>query len=96
MKTSAITAAMAIFVGLSWAGMAQALARTITLSVEGMTCVSCPYMVEQSLKRVEGVLDVRASMESDTAEVTFDDASVGIETLTSATVDAGFPSRVKE
>lgn len=96
MKMSTINNALAMVACLSWVGMAQGVERTVTLSVEGMTCVSCPYVVEQSLKRVDGVVEARASMETDTAEVTFDDDRVGVEALTSATANAGFPSSVLE
>ncbi|MDN3519266.1 cation transporter [Aquisalimonas lutea] len=95
MKTSAINAALVVIIGLSWAGMAQGVERTVALSVDGMTCVSCPYMVEQSLKRLDGVVDARASMGTDAAEVTFDDDRVSVEALASATANAGFPSSVQ-
>ncbi|SEO84426.1 cation transporter [Aquisalimonas asiatica] len=96
MKTFTTNAVLATLIGLSWAAAAQGAERTVTLEVEGMTCVTCPYMVEQSLKGVDGVVDASASMETGTAEVTFDDKRAEVEALTSATANAGFPSRVHE
>ncbi len=96
MKMSTIKSAIAMVIGLSSGAMAHGAERTVTLDVEGMTCVTCPYMVEQSLEQVDGVVDASASMESSTAEVTFDDDRADIEALTSATTNAGFPSSVRE
>ena len=96
MKTFTTNAVLATIIGLSWAAAAHGAERTVTLKVEGMTCVTCPYMVEQSLKRVDGVVDASASMVTRTAEVQFDDERADIETLTSATANAGFPAVVQE
>jgi mercuric ion binding protein len=70
--------------------------RTVTLSVANMTCVTCPYIVKQSLAAVPGVTAVDVSLPGHTAVVTFDDAAASIDTLTKATRDAGFPSSLVE
>ncbi|ORE97021.1 MULTISPECIES: cation transporter [Aurantimonadaceae] len=67
--------------------------RTVTLAVDNMTCVTCPYIVEQALSAVPGVTDVEVSFESATAVVTFDDAAADPAALMAATTNAGFPSR---
>jgi mercuric ion binding protein len=74
---------------------AVAAPRTVTLAVEGMTCVSCPYQVEAALKTVDGVTGIDVSFAEKTAVVSFDDAVTGIAALTRATADAGFPSRLR-
>jgi mercuric ion binding protein len=76
------------------ASAAQAAERTVTLSVEGMTCASCPYIVRQSLASVDGVLAVDVSFDDKTAVVTFDDSKAGAADLTQATAEMGFPSQV--
>jgi len=77
------------------AGSAIAAEKTVTLAVEGMTCVSCPYMVKNSLTKVEGVKKVNVSLETKLAVVTFDDAKTTVDTMTDATFKAGFPSELK-
>ena len=37
---------------------ALAALKTVTLAVENMTCVSCPYIVKESLAAVHGVRDL--------------------------------------
>ncbi len=69
--------------------------QTVILKVDGMTCQSCPYQVKSALKRVEGVINASASLETREAEVTFDDAVTNIATLTKATMNAGFPSTLR-
>lgn len=69
--------------------------KTITLTVDGMTCASCPYMVKKSLTKVDGVKAVDVSLQTRLAVVTFDDAKTTIEAMTNATFEAGFPSEPK-
>lgn len=75
---------------------AAAAERSVTLAVENMTCESCPYIVEKSLERVDGVIDAKVSFEQRTAVVHYDDTRTGIEALTRATANAGYPSRIAE
>lgn len=73
----------------AWAGE-----QTVKLSVPGMNCVSCPYMVKKVISEVDGVLSVSATMKDRSATVTFDDAQTTIEELRSATASIGYPSTV--
>lgn len=70
--------------------------KTVTLAVENMTCASCPYIVEQTLAGVPGVLRTDVSLEEKTAVVTFDDAKTDPAALTAATAGAGYPSHPVE
>jgi|AP82_1055514.scaffolds.fasta_scaffold265121_2 mercuric ion binding protein len=72
---------------------ASAAEKTVKLTVENMTCTSCPYIVQKSLKIVDGVTDVQVSFANRTALVTYDDSKVTIEQLTDATFQQGFPSK---
>lgn len=72
---------------------ALAAERTVTLAVDNLTCVSCPYIVSRALEGVPGVSDAKVSFGEKTATVTFDDEVVSISDLTRATTNAGFPSR---
>jgi len=75
------------------AGGAVAGEKTVTLSVPGMYCASCPYIVKQSLAKVDGVGQVSASFETKTATVTYDDQKTNLTALIAATTQAGYPSR---
>jgi mercuric ion binding protein len=78
------------------AGGAMAAEKTVTLSVPGMYCASCPYIVKQSLAKIGGVGVVKTSLETRTATVTFDDQKTTVAALTAATADAGYPSQPVE
>ncbi|HKF61135.1 MAG TPA: mercury resistance system periplasmic binding protein MerP [Dongiaceae bacterium] len=74
--------------------VASAAERTVTLAVENMYCDACPYIVKQSLAKIPGVEKVVVSFEQKTATVTYDDQKTAPDALTSATTQAGYPSRV--
>lgn len=69
---------------------------TVTLDVPGMTCGSCPITVKYSLKKVPGVIQASADYASKTATVTFDPDKTGVEALTAATANAGYPSSLRQ
>jgi mercuric ion binding protein len=73
----------------------HAAARTLTLSVPGMSCGTCPITVKKALSKVEGVSKAEVSLEKKEAVVTFDDAKAKVEALLEATKNAGYPSTVK-
>jgi len=86
-----------ILVGSS-AVMANEL-KTVTLSVDKMTCNMCPITVKKALRKVDGVTEVSAKYEGDGigwAKVTYDPAKTSVKDLTFATEQAGYPSRLKE
>jgi len=70
--------------------------KTIRLSVENMTCGTCPITVKFSLKQVDGVTFADADMETASAIVSFDPDKATIKMLTDATTNAGYPSKFKE
>lgn len=78
---------------LSLSSLATAAEKVVTLDVDNMTCMSCPYQVKSALKGVEGVIDAEASLDSGQAVVTYDDAVTDTMALTKATANAGYPSR---
>ncbi len=79
---------------LAFGAGALAAEKTVTLAVENMTCASCPYIVKQSLTRVEGVTAVDVSLKEKKAVVQYDDAKTNVEALSTATRNHGFPSSV--
>jgi mercuric ion binding protein len=94
MRTFIHAAAVLVLLGVS--GAAIAAERTVTLAVENMTCVTCPYVVRESLEAVIGVSAVEVSFEDKTAVVTFDDEQTDIAALTDATTNAGYPSEAAD
>jgi len=84
-------------VGASQAAQAKAAAattQTVTLGVEGMTCVSCPATVKKSLTRLDGVVDAEVSFDPPRAVVEFNSAKLSSNDLVEATAAVGYPSHV--
>jgi mercuric ion binding protein len=69
--------------------------RTVTLAVQNMFCAACPHTVKASLQRVPGVTKVVVSFENKIAVVIYDDTKTGVDALTAATTNAGYPSAPK-
>jgi len=74
------------------AAPAAAATKTVTLSVPGMNCATCPITVKKALGKVDGVARIEVNLDKRTAAVTFDDARATLEALTRATGEAGYPS----
>ena len=68
--------------------------QTVSLSVPGMNCSTCPITVRVALAKVPGVEKTVVNLDRREAKVTFDDAKTSIEALTRATLAAGYPSTV--
>ncbi|MEO4163223.1 mercury resistance system periplasmic binding protein MerP [Acinetobacter baumannii] len=85
----------ALALAATFAVPAWAATQTVTLSVPGMTCASCPITVKKAISKVEGVSKTDVSFDKRQAVVTFDDAKTNVQKLTKATEDAGYPSSLK-
>ena len=68
--------------------------QTAKLSVEGMWCASCGYIVGQALKKKPGVVDAKVSMRTKTATVLYDPSTIDVAALVAATAEYGFTSRL--
>ena len=68
--------------------------QTIKLSVPGMTCASCPYIIKKAISAIKGVKSVEPNLEDLSATVTFEDTVASIEAITQATKDVGYESSV--
>ena len=84
----------ATFIATLFSGQSIAFAaeQTVKLSVPGMNCVSCPYMVKQAISMVEGIKFVEATMADRSATVTFEDTITTVQDIQQATADIGYPS----
>ncbi len=67
--------------------------QTVVLEVPGMSCRFCPVTVRKALKKLPGVVEVEADLDSRTATVRYDPARVSVEEMTAATARAGYESR---
>ncbi len=70
--------------------------QTATLSVPGMNCASCPYIIKSAISEVDGVKHVTATFEGRTATVIFDDTVTTLEAIQQATANVGFQSSVRK
>ena len=59
------------------------------LKITGMSCSGCVSAVERVLSRVDGVQDVKISLEDGEAQVTHEDGA-SFEALVDAVVKAGY------
>ena len=91
MKKLITLATFAAFATPLWAAT-----QTVTLSVPGMNCATCPITVKKALTKVEGVIEAKVTWEPKEAVVTYDDAKTTPAALTKATENAGYPSTVKK
>lgn len=75
---------------------AIAAERSVTFSVPGMTCASCPFIVEAAMGGVEGVVNVTADSNSLTALVVYDDAIATVDEIALASGSAGYEAKLLE
>lgn len=69
---------------------ALAATRTVTIRVKGMTCGGCAISVENALKSIEGVEDVRVNYKSGKAVIKYDDQKVTVAKLREVITNTGF------
>jgi len=81
-------------IGFMAAAPVFAAEQTVTFSVPGMTCASCPYIVESAMRGVEGVVTVTANADTRTALVVFDDAIASAEDIAFASKSAGYEAEL--
>ncbi|MFT6123287.1 MAG: mercuric ion binding protein [Cognaticolwellia sp.] len=67
--------------------------QTVTLEVPSMNCKTCPITVKKALTNVDGVVKAKVTFDDRLAVVTYDDEKTTIQALTSATTNAGYPSK---
>ncbi len=81
-------------IGFMAAAPVFAAEQTVTFSVLGMTCASCPFIVESAMSGVEGVVTVIADADTRTALVVFDDAIASAEDIAFASTAAGYEAEL--
>jgi len=83
-------------IAASFAAPAWAATQTVTLTVPGMNCATCPTTVKKALSRVDGVQKAEVDYATKLAVVTFDDKKTNVQALSKATTDVGYPSELKK
>lgn len=63
---------------------------TVTLIVEGMSCNHCVNAIEGSVGKLQGVSNVKVSLDEGKVEVSYDDRKVTIEEMKHAIEDQGY------
>lgn len=64
--------------------------QTVTYDIVGMTCTGCEATVSNAAHQVEGVLEVKASYDTQTATISFDKSKVETELIKQAINKTGF------
>lgn len=86
---------IALLAALPIAALAAAQ-KTVTLSVQHMTCPVCPITVKKALDEVPGVSAAKVDFDKKTATVSYDPDKARLDDLTTATANAGYPSTVQK
>jgi heavy metal translocating P-type ATPase len=66
--------------------------RQCVLSISGMWCASCAWLVEQTLAQQKGVVSAQVSFTSDTARVTYKPARTGEDEIRRSIASLGYKS----
>ena len=74
----------------------MAAEQTVTFSVPGMYCASCPFIVEAAMGDVDGVISVTADSENRTALVVYDDEITTFEEIADASAFSGYEAFLVE
>jgi mercuric ion binding protein len=81
-------------IGFMAAAPVFAAEQTVTFSVPGMYCASCPFIVESAMGSVDGVTTVTVDSDTRTALVDFDDAMTTIDAISAASAAVGYEAAV--
>lgn len=69
------------------------MAQTITFDITGMTCEHCVKAITTAVNDVPGVLDVKVSLESNSAEVSGE--LVDVEKVMAAVAEEGYAATTR-
>ncbi len=73
-------------------GFEENILMEVTLNVPDMYCPACPFTVQKSLIKLDGVISAEASLETKKAVIKFDPTCVTIAQMIDVTTNAGYPS----
>lgn len=101
-----VTLIVAAFIGLNFVGALQSGASdkavavpqnvaTVTIPVEGMTCMTCEMTVNKSLKNLPGVFNSNADSATGQVSVQYDPLKVSIQQMADAINKTGYKAKLK-
>ena len=64
--------------------------KTITISVDGMTCEHCVKAVNSALKAINGVKDINVSLAKKNVQVVYNDELTSVADLEAAITEEGY------
>jgi copper chaperone CopZ len=69
--------------------------QTVTFSIPDMHCPSCPKLIKLSLLDIDGVNEVKTSLDAKTVVVNFDSQKTSITSLINSIQEAGYTASLK-
>lgn len=64
--------------------------KTVTVAIEGMTCTGCENTIQESVTKIAGVTEIKASHLDSTAVVSFDSTKTSLSAIGEAVTEAGY------
>ncbi len=64
--------------------------KTVTISIEGMSCEHCVRAVKGALEAQKGVKEAEVSLEGKSAQVVYEEGLIGLEDLKAAILEEGY------
>jgi copper chaperone CopZ len=64
--------------------------KTVTISIEGMSCEHCVRAVKGALEAQKGVKEAEVSLEGKSARVVYEEGLIGLEDLKAAILEEGY------
>jgi len=69
--------------------------KSVSITIDGMSCASCVARVENTIKTIPGVTDASVNLATETAEVTYVEGVVQPAAVTATLTDSGYPSTTR-
>ena len=63
---------------------------SVTLNIEGMTCLSCEKRIEKALRGKKGITGANVSFTSGTAKITFNERLISLEKIIDTIQQLGY------
>jgi copper ion binding protein len=72
------------------AAATAAAIKAVSLQVKGMSCTGCEETIKETVQKIDGVTECKASFETGKADVKFDTTKTNAKTISDAIVAAGY------
>jgi len=69
--------------------------KSISITIDGMSCASCVARVESTIKTIPGVVDASVNLATETADVSYVEGVVLPADVTATLTDSGYPSSTR-